>query len=64
MIGKNFFEFSKAGDSFGELQFLTNKRMEGFMTSMNFSTVYYLRKDDFLDVLESNPLDYVNEKGF
>lgn len=49
----------KCGNYFGEIAFFANERPKFSAISSKFSTIYALRKSDFLSVLKENNKDHV-----
>lgn len=49
------------GDSFGILSFFTGQRRKASVKSINFSDIFYLDRDEFVEELKTHQLDLVNE---
>lgn len=50
----------KDGDSFGEIAFFTGLSRNCYAKSIDFTTLFLLKRKDLLDVLSRHPEDYVN----
>lgn len=59
---RKFQLFFKEGDSFGEISFFTGNERLASAQSKDFTTLYLIKREDFLEVLKRFPEDY--EKYF
>jgi len=50
----------KNGEIFGIRSFFTDEKRETSVISHNFSTIFEIRKQDFLQEIKKNSLDYVH----
>ena len=61
---KRPFFLQQPGESFGEIPFFTAQPQDFTVRSLNYSTVYLLKKSDFLSVIQDNSDDWVNSLIF
>ena len=50
---------NKQGEVFGWFAFMTEQKRQTSIQSLDFSTVYEIKKADFLDIIKANSPDYV-----
>ncbi len=52
------------GEFFGEISFFSNRERTAAARSLNFSSVFELKREDFLAVVQDFPTDKVNWRMF
>ena len=52
---------NKQGEVFGWFAFMTEQKRQTSIQSLDFSTVYEIKKADFLDIIKANSPDYVKK---
>ena len=49
----------KVGDCFGQLSFFTEQERNFYAKSVEFTTLYTLSRDEFLEIIRRNAEDFV-----